>query len=164
MGESNALVDLIGGIVGFVVGLGIAFVILFMLHIILCIADSIGGIIMICLSVKEKNKIKTKGIDESKIKKILILSIWSIVITCVSFLAIPIIPFGLILILPIIALISSCMLEKPDAKLGNVVKVVKKAHLNLNLLIISNSATLGAFLLKFAYKIIKEAIVSGTHL
>jgi len=146
-------------IFGFFVAIGATAIGIAIIFIIVAIVNIIGGIILLCFSIREKNKLQLNGISRSIINEIIILSICSLfTAVCSFFFVAPYLPFGLTIILPLIALIYSCVMERPDEKLGNIVNVTKKAHFNITLLIISNSFTVGSILLGPIYSFFYEAI------
>ena len=122
---------------GLLAALGIGLIAVGIISIIFSLITIAGAIILLCLSIKEKGELKAKGIDEARIKKIVNLSIWSLVIMIVSCFG------GAFLVLPILALIFSNSNAKTAFKTGNIIEAVKKSDTALLFLIISNAVILG---------------------
>jgi len=113
-----------------------------------------AAIILLCLSIKEKGELKLRGIDEARIKKIVTLSIWSLVITIISCSGCA------FLVLPILALVFANSNARSALQVGNMAEAAKKADLALLMLIISNSVVLGMSALSTITNIITSVIES----
>lgn len=137
--------NILVGAIGTVVAMGI-----FLLVVgIIIFAAFATAIILLCLSIKEKNELKVKGIDEDRIKKIVSLSIWSLIITILSCTG------CVLMVLPILALSFTSSNAKTALQAGNVAKAVKESDTALLMIIISNSIVIGLCALNFASSAIK---------
>ena len=92
-------------------------------------------IVLLCFINKQKKNIKVKGIEEGNIKKIKLMSIFSILTSIASFLG------CVIVFLPIISAFK-CSKAKKMLMKGNVDEAVNKVNTSLTLLMISNVITL----------------------
>ena len=120
------------GLVALLAGLGIVVLIMGVLGI----AAFVGTIILLCLSIKEKGELKVKGIDEARLKKIVNLSIWSIVVSVISCNCIT-------LVLPILAIVFANSNAKTALQAGDIIEAAKKADTALIMLIIGNACIIG---------------------
>lgn len=113
-----------------------------------------AAIVLLCLSIKEKGELKKAEIDEGKIKRIITLAIWSLVITIISCSGCT------FLVLPILALVFASSNAKSALQEGNVLEANKKADLALLMIIISNSIILGLSMLSTIGNAVKTVLSS----
>jgi len=121
------------GLVALLAGLGVFVIIIGILGI----ATFVGTIVLLCLSIKEKGELKTKGIDEDRISKIITLAIWSIVISVISCTN------CYLVVLPILAIVFANSNSKAALQSGDIVEAAKKADIALIMLIIGNACIIG---------------------
>ena len=102
------------GAVVLLAGLGIGVIIFALLGI----AAFVGTIILLCLSIKERGELKIKGIDEVRIKKIVTLAVWSLVLSVISCSGCALV------VLPILAIVFASALARVNPPPLNIVPSV----------------------------------------
>ena len=140
------------GIGGALAVLGVGAIAALIVGVVLSILSIVAAIILLCLAIKEKGDLKIYGLDESRIKKIATLSIWSLVITVISCSGCA------FLVLPILALVFVNSNAKSALQAGNMVEAVKKADLSLLMIIISNVVILAISALSTFMNIITSVL------
>lgn len=140
------------GIGGAFAVLGVGAIAALIVGVVLSILSIVAAIILLCLAIKEKGDLKIYGLDESRIKKIATLSIWSLVITVISCSGCA------FLVLPILALVFVNSNAKSALQAGNMVEAVKKADLALLMIIISNVVILAISALSTFMNIITSVL------
>jgi len=138
------------GLVALLAGLGVFVIIIGILGI----ATFVGTIVLLCLSIKEKGELKTKGIDEDRISKIITLAIWSIVISVISCTN------CYLVVLPILAIVFANSIAKTALQSGDIVEASKKADVALIMLIIANACIIGLSVLGTIFGIFSGVLES----
>lgn len=111
----------------------------------------VGAIIMLCMSIKEKNKLKSNEINEEVIKKITTLAIVSLVISVLN-CAVPSI------VLSILGLVFATSNAKKLLLEGNIIEAVKKADVSLIMLIISNIYILSMVVINIVLNVLEVGV------
>lgn len=111
----------------------------------------VGAIIMLCMSIKEKNKLKSNEINEEGIKKITTLAIVSLVISVLN-CAVPSI------VLSILGLVFATSNAKKLLLEGNIIEAVKKADVSLIMLIISNVYILSIVVINIVLSVLEIGV------
>ena len=107
---------------------------------------------MICSSIKEKGKIKINGIDETRIKKIVALAIWTLVISVISCSG------CVLIVLPILAIVFANSNARTALNAGDVAEAIKKADAALIMIIVGNSLVIGLSVINTIVAIVSAII------
>lgn len=137
-----------GALIGLIAIVGI---IAAVIDVIISLAVIVGAVIILCMSIKEKNKLKSNDINEEGIKKITTLAIVSLVISVLN-CAVPSI------VLSILGLVFATSNAKKLLLEGNIIEAVKKADVSLIMLIISNIYILAMIVLNIILNVLKAGV------
>lgn len=129
-------------------GLGIGVIIITLLGI----AAFIGTIILLCKAIKERGELKVKGIDEVRIKKVVTLAIWTLVISVISCSG------CVLIVLPILAIVFANSNARTALNTGDVAEAIKKADAALIMIIVGNSLVIGLSVINTIIAIVSAII------